>query len=104
MLGEGNVQSSNCMMTINALCLFSLPEFMDEMLKLKQKYKSQSPVCSFNILRFPSFQSIVTLPKEIRMERADAIEKWVNDNWNGGANGFIEWEKDSMTRLVTYIR
>lgn len=104
MLGEGNVQSSNCMMTINALCLFSLPEFMDEMLKLKQKYKSQSPVCSFNILRFPSFQSIVTLPKEIRMERADAIEKWINDNWNGGANGFIEWEKDSMTRLVTYIR
>lgn len=104
MLGEGNVQSSNCMMTINALCLFSLPEFMDEMLKLKQKYKTQSPVCSFNILRFPSFQSIVTLPKEIRLERADAIEKWINDNWDNEKNGFIQWEKDSMTRLVTYIR
>jgi organic radical activating enzyme len=103
-LGEGKVTSLNCMMTINALCLFTLPEFMDEMLKLKIKYKTQSPVCSFNILRFPSFQSIVTLPKEIRLERADAIEAWINKNWNNAENGFIEWEKDSMTRLVTYLR
>ena len=103
-LSEGNVQSVNCMMTINSLCLFTLPEFMDEMLKLKIKYKTQSPVCSFNILRFPSFQSIVTLPKEIRLERADAIEAWINKNWNDGKNGFIEWERDSMVRLVTYIR
>lgn len=103
-LSEGNVATLNCMMTINSLCLFTLPEFMDEMLKLKIKYKTQSPVCSFNILRFPSFQSIVTLPKEIRLERADAIEVWINKNWNNGENGFIEWEKDSMVRLVAYIR
>jgi organic radical activating enzyme len=104
MLSEGNVQSANCMMTINALCLFSITEFMDEMLKLKVKYKTQSPVCSFNILRFPSFQSIVTLPKDIRLERADTIEKWINDNWDNEKNGFIQWEKDSMVRLVKYIR
>jgi organic radical activating enzyme len=104
LLGEGNMTTLNCMMTINALCLFSLPEFMDEMLKLKKKYNTHSPVCSFNILRFPSFQAIVTLPKEIRMERADAIEKWINDNWDDEKNGFINWERDSMTRLVTYIR
>jgi hypothetical protein len=77
---------------------------MDEMLKLKVKYKTQSPVCSFNILRFPSFQSIVTLPKDIRLERADAIERWINDNWDEEKNGFIQWEKDSMVRLVKYIR
>ena len=104
MLGEGNLTSLNCMMTINALCLFTLPEFMDEMLKLKMKYKTQSPVCSFNILRFPSFQSIVTLPKDIREERANAIEEWINKNWNGGENGFVEWERDGMLRLVSYIR
>jgi len=103
-MGEGNVQSVNCMMTINSLCLFSITEFMDEMLKLKVKYKSQSPVCSFNILRFPSFQSIVTLPTDIRQERAKAIEDWIEKNWDDEKNGFIQWEKDSMTRLVTYIR
>jgi organic radical activating enzyme len=104
LLGEGKVTSLNCMMTINAICLFTITEFMDEMLRLKMKYKSQSPVCSFNILRFPSFQSIVTLPIEVRLERANVIEKWINDNWNGGENGFIEWEKDSMIRLITYLR
>jgi organic radical activating enzyme len=104
MLSEGNVQSINCMMTINSLCLFTLPEFMDEMLKLKEKYKTNSPVCSFNILRFPSFQSIVILPNEIRLERADAIENWINKNWANEKNGFTEWERDSMTRLVAYIR
>jgi hypothetical protein len=103
-LSEGNITSLNCMMTINALCLLTLPEFMDEMMKLKTKYKTQSPICSFNILRFPSFQSVVTLPIEIRLERANAIEIWINKNWDGGKNGFIEWERDSMTRLVDYLR
>ena len=104
MLTEGNVKSINCMMTINALCLFSITEFMDEILRLKRTYKTSSPNCSFNILRFPSFQSIVTLPKEIRMERADHIEKWVNDNYDGGANFFLDWERDGMLRMISYIR
>ena len=104
MLREGNVKSINCMMTINALCLFSITDFMDEMLRLKREYKTSSPNCSFNILRFPSFQSIVTLPKEIREERANHIEKWINDNYDGGANFFLDWEKDGMMRMVSYIR
>jgi hypothetical protein len=41
---------------------------------------------------------------EVRLERADAIEAWINKNWNGGENGFIEWERDSMNRLVSYLR
>ena len=104
MLKEGNVKSINCMMTINSLCLFSITEFMDEILRIKREYKTSSPNCSFNILRFPSFQSIVTLPKEIRLERADHIEKWVNENYDGGANFFLDWERDGMLRLISYIR
>lgn len=104
MLEHGNVKSINCMMTINALSLFSITEFMDEMLKIKRKYKTSSPNCSFNILRFPSFQSIVTLPKDIREERANHIEEWINKNYDGGANFFLDWERDGMLRLVSYIR
>ena len=104
MLKEGNVKSINCMMTINALCLFSITDFMDEILRLKREYKTPSPHCSFNILRFPSFQSIVTLPKHIREERANYIEKWILDNYDGGANYFQDWEKDGMMRMVSYIR
>ena len=65
-------------------------------------YKTSSPNCSFNILRFPSFQSIVTLPKHIREERANHIEKWINDNYDGGGNFFLDWERDGMMRLVSY--
>ena len=104
MLTEGNVQSINCMMTINSLCLFSITEFMDEILRLKRTYKTSAPACSFNILRFPSFQSIVTLPKHIREERANHIEKWIFDNYDGGANFFQDWERDGMLRMVAYIR
>lgn len=104
MLKEGNVTSINCMMTINALSLFKITDFMDEMLRLKRTYKTSSPNCSFNILRFPSFMSIVTLPKNIREERANHIEKWINDNYDGGANFFLDWERDGMLRMVAYIR
>lgn len=103
-MNEGDVQSVNCMLTINALCLFSLPEFLDEMLRLKQKNPNNSPACSFNILRFPSFQSVVTLPKHIRMERAKVLEQWLDRNYNNGENGFMEWEKDGVYRLISYLR
>jgi len=97
---EANIKSLNVMMTINALCLFSITEFMDEVIKLKQKYGDHFPICSFNILRFPSFQSIVTLPEYIRKERADHIEKWLELN----TQYLLEMEKDGIVRLIAYIR
>ena len=101
---EANVKSVNVMMTINALCLFSITEFLDEMLKLKAKFGSQAAVLSFNILRFPSFQSIVTLPEEIRKERAEHIEAWLDKNWDEGKNGFMDYERDGLLRLIDYIK
>ncbi len=52
---EGKLASLNVMMTINSLCLFSLTEFMDEVIKMKKKFGKNFPICSFNILRFPSY-------------------------------------------------
>jgi len=101
---EGNIKSVNVMMTINALCLFSITEFMDEVLKLKAEFGSQAAVMSFNILRFPSFQSIVTLPSDIRLERAAHIENWLQKNWDGGSNGFMDYERDGLLRLIEYIK
>jgi len=101
---EGNIKSVNVMMTINALCLFSITEFMDEMLILKDKYGQQAAVMSFNILRFPSFQSIVTLPEDIRLERADHLEKWLEKTWKGGREGLLDMERDGIIRLIDYIR
>ncbi len=101
---EANIKSVNVMMTINALCLFSITEFLDEMLKLKAKFGGQAAVLSFNILRFPSFQSVVTLPPDIRKERAEHIEAWLDRNWNEGKNGFMDYERDGLLRLIDYIK
>lgn len=101
---EGNIKSVNVMMTINALCLFSITEFMDEMMKLKAKYGAHAAMMSFNILRFPSFQSIVTLPKEIRLERAQAMQDWVDKNWINGDNGLYDIERDGLLRLIDYTK
>jgi len=101
---EGNLKSVNVMLTINALCLFSITEFMDEMLKLKAEFGHHAAVMSFNILRFPSFQSIVTLPPEIRLERAAHIQEWLDNNYNGGVNGLMDFERDGIVRMIEYIK
>ena len=101
-LREGNIREFHMMMTIPALALFSMPEFMDEMLKLKQQYGKYKPTMSFNLLRFPSFQSIVTLPDDVRNERADALEKWLEENKN--AELLHEMEIDGIKRTIEYTR
>jgi organic radical activating enzyme len=101
---NGKTYSIAMMMTINALSLFSLLDFMDLMLELKNKYNTISPGCSFNILRHPSFQSVLVLPKELRFKFADDIDKWVEKNWNGSKNYFMEWERNDMIRLSDYLK
>jgi organic radical activating enzyme len=99
----GKYKSVNCMMTINALTIFSMTDFIDEIIKLKLKYNIEKPVCSLNILRFPSFMSVTTLPKEMREERAFAIENWLN-TLSVSDKYFIEWERDGIKRLISYLR
>jgi hypothetical protein len=71
------------------------------MLKIKQQYKSKVPYLSFNILRFPSFMSIVTLPKHIREKQGKILIDWLDKN-----KDFIyldQFEKDGIIRLIAYI-
>jgi hypothetical protein len=74
------------------------------MLKLKAKFGHSAAVMSFNILRFPSFQSIVTLPNDIRLERAQVMQDWLDKNWNDGKNGFMDIERDGLIRLIEYTK
>lgn len=110
MLSEGNVKTLHMMMTINSLCLFSITEFMDEMLKIKAQYGRHHALMSFNILRFPSFQSAVTLPEAVRHERAAHIEAWLAEQWdnqpatNNGRGLMHQMEHDGLVRLIAYLR
>lgn len=103
MLSEGNVKQMHMMMTINSLCLFSITEFMDEMINIKKQYGRHHASMSFNILRFPSFQSALALPAEIRSERAAHLESWLNANW-GPDSWLNQMEHDGISRLIAYLR
>jgi hypothetical protein len=110
MLSEGNVKALHMMMTINSLCLFSITEFMDEMLKLKAQYGRHHATMSFNILRFPSFQSALALPIDVREERATHLEQWLAARWdnetptNNGRGLLHQMEHDGIERLIAYLR
>jgi pyruvate-formate lyase-activating enzyme len=107
MLDKGNVREMHCMMTINSLCLFSLTKFMDQILKLRQKHKRKVMLMSFNILRFPSFMSIATLPKDVRMELARELETWLANQIEGKQLEEIllnRMEVDGLRRTIAYIK
>jgi hypothetical protein len=97
------------MMTINALCLFSIVEFMEEMLSIRRQYGRIHCHMSFNILRFPSFMSPLVLPEYIRFELANKIETWINIKWDElknseGTRLISQMEYESIKRLISYLR
>ena len=104
MLTDGNVSNLNMMMTINSLCLFSITDFMEEMIRIKTQYGKHHAVMSFNILRFPSFQSALALPLEIRLERADHLEGWLSDVIRNPHHLLMQMEIDGIKRLISYLR
>lgn len=101
MLEHGNFKMLHVMMTINSLCLASLDKFHEEIFRLREKYKHKTYMdMSYNILRFPSFQSITTLPEDIRIERAAHYTAWLAAN----RDNMQEHEIDGMSRLISYTK
>jgi len=94
------LSSLNVMCTINSLCLETLPEFMNLMLTWKQKYKV--PAFSLNIQRFPSFQSCIVLPLEIRQQYSNRLEDWLSKNKNNIL--LHDFEKNHVQRLIDYLK
>ena len=106
---EANIEGLHMMMTINALCLDSIVEFLDWMLGMKRKYGHNRPGFTCNILRFPSFQSPLTLPDNLRKMYHDEISTWlegVRERDEKDKNGLAlvqPWEQDQLTRLIEYL-
>lgn len=89
------------MCTINALCLESLPEFLTHLMLWKQDHGRDFPSFTLNILRFPSFQSPLVLPDDIRMKHRDRLQQWL-DQWSNNAM-MHEHEKNHTQRLIDYL-
>jgi hypothetical protein len=67
----------------------------------KLEYGKDAINFSLNILRFPSFQSLTILPRNIRQHYAGKLYKFAND-WSG--SGLMhDYEKNQLDRLLDYI-
>lgn len=102
LLDSRKLRGLHVMCTINALCLLSLDELLWDIIKLKKKYGKDAINFSLNILRFPSFQSPLILPREVLKE---ANQKLIRILVATKADSTVlhEFEKDHIERLIRYL-
>lgn len=98
---SGKFRGLHVMCTINALCLDSLPEFLDTLVDLKKEFGKDYPNFTLNILRFPSFQSPLVLPDDIRTMYKERLVQWMVKH--KGYNYLHEHEINHVTRLIDYL-
>lgn len=100
-ISQGNLEGFHMMCTINALCLSSLPKFLDLVLDWKRQYGRNFPTFTLNILRFPSFQSPLVLPDDIRTKYKEELELWLTRN---SESEFLhQMETNQVRRLIDYL-
>ena len=101
MMSEKIPSEIHNMATINALCLETLPEFLENIVWFKTASKFYGPTINFtlNILRFPSFQSPLVLPDDLRNRFKMDLEKFLVRN-----EKYLEhMEINHTQRLIDYL-
>ena len=91
----------HCMCTINALCLPTLPQHLDQLVEWKKKYGRDRVNFTLNILRFPSFQSPLVLSQELREQFKNSLAQWMVKH--KGYSYLQEHEINHTQRLVDYL-
>lgn len=95
------LRSLHVMCTINALCLDTLPEFLDTLIDMKKQYSRDFPNFTLNILRFPSFQSPLVLSDELRTKYRINLTNFLIKH--KGYNYLHEHEIAHISRLIDYL-
>ena len=101
LLDSGKFRGLHVMCTINALCLDSLDSFLEMVYNWKIEYGKDSINFSLNILRFPSFQSPLILPDNIRKQYQQKLMDFMTNH--KGDSMFHEFEWNQLQRLVDYL-
>lgn len=99
LLTEGKLGYFHNMFTITSICLKSITDEMEHMINLRKQYPHVYISFDLNILRFPSFMSVTTLPVEIKQERKLALIDWKNKN----NDDLTDHERDNIDRLISYL-
>jgi hypothetical protein len=85
------------MMTINALCLPTLPDMIEKILQARTLFGENFATMSYNILRFPSFQSCLVLPQDIKDDCVNRLKQLDLTNMQ-------DWERGQLDRLIEYLQ
>ena len=101
LIESGTIKALHVMCTVNALCLDSLSKFLDHLVALKALYGRDAVMFTLNILRFPSFQSPLVLPADIKTLYRGQLQAWYTQN---ETNEFLhEHELRHVQRLIDYL-
>ena len=101
LLSSKQFRGIHVMCTINALCLDSLDQLLDRIVKWKLEYGRDAISFTLNILRFPSFQSPLVLPDDIRTRYKDQLATFMVRH--KGYSYLHEHEWNHVQRLVDYL-
>jgi hypothetical protein len=101
LLDSNKFRGIHIMNTINALCLYSLDQFLECIMNWKIQYGRDAVSFTLNILRFPSFQSPLILPDELRTVFRNRLEVWL-DAWRD-SEFLHEHEVNHVQRLIDYL-
>jgi organic radical activating enzyme len=101
LLDSGKFRTIHIMNTINALCLYSLDQFLECIMNWKREYGRDAVSFTLNILRFPSFQSPLVLSDELRTVFRQRLEVWLDAWWD--SEFLHEHEVNHVQRLIDYL-
>jgi len=99
LLESKRLRGLHVMCTVNSLCLISLPYLLKQIVKWKKQYGQDSINFTLNILRFPSFQSPLVLPQQLREAQANRLGIF---KANYGEH-LHEFEINHIERLIDYL-
>jgi len=101
LMASNSIKIMHVMFTINALCLDSITDLLEYLMTLKHRHGKFSLSFSLNIMRFPSFQSALVLPDNIRIEYKQRLQEWLNTNELDVT--LHEYEVNHVQRLIDYL-
>ena len=101
LLSSKQFRGIHVMCTINALCLDSLDQLLECIVKWKLEYGRDAISFTLNILRFPSFQSPLVLPESLRTQYRDQLARFIVRH--KGYSYLHEHEWNHVQRLVDYL-
>jgi len=101
LLSSFQFRTIHVMCTINALCLPSLDQLLEQIMTWKMQCGRDAISFTLNILRFPSFQSPLILPESTRTVYRQRLITWL-EHWTDSE--FIdEHEVNHTQRLIDYL-